>query len=153
MDLQEIERILSSNDESTVTELIADCHRGEHSQTGYALGQYFLNRNYAEEAEGHILAGGISQRTSDGVQYVLHEYCQPESEECRQFVMEHPGPNNAYWPHFSLRPSTIKMEAWRRTGDFREDAGHFEIDYARRYVDAGYRSCFFNTVYCFHIGK
>jgi GR25 family glycosyltransferase involved in LPS biosynthesis len=118
-----------------------------------SLGQVLVNRNYAEEADGHIITGGTSQHTGSGIQYIRHEYYPPHSRESQQFLMQNPGPTNAYWPHFSLRPSTVRMEAWKRTGDFQEDAAHFEMEYAGRYVDAGFRSCFFNTVYCLHIGR
>ena len=117
------------------------------------IGQVLVNRNYAEETNGHEIVGGVQKRTEGGIQYIEHEYYAPDSQKMEQFSAWNPGPHCAYWPHFSLRPSLMRLEAWERTGEFNENAAHFEMEYAHRYLAAGYRSCFFNTVYCLHTGR
>lgn len=116
------------------------------------IGQILINRNYAEEANGFEISGGFPNQTANGIQYILHEYYPSGSEGLARLHSTH-RLHNAYWPHFSLRPSLVRMEAWDKTGEFDESSDHFELDYASRYMDAGYRSCFFNTVYCLHIGR
>ncbi len=59
---------------------------------------------------------------------------------------------NAWWPHFSLRPSLLRTAAVAEVGSFDEDAPHFELDFAHRYVAAGWSSAAFDDVTCVHLG-
>lgn len=53
------------------------------------------------------------------------------------------------WPHFSLRPSVIRCEALRRTGNFQQ-LRFFEHAFAKRWTDAGIVTVFLAEKYCFH---
>lgn len=107
-------------------------------------GQVLFNRNYAEVPEDRDILGGLVRETPDGVSYRLHLH---DTAPVRQ------GRSNAWWPHYSLRPALIRAEAFQRVGRFDPNAEHFELDYARRYVQAGYRSAFIDTIGLKHIGK
>jgi GT2 family glycosyltransferase len=107
-------------------------------------GQVLFNRNYAEGRDDRDIVGGIVRETAGGVAYRLHVH-DPEP-------LAH-GRSNGWWPHYSLRPSLTRVEAFRRVGRFDPRAEHFELDYARRYVQAGYRSAFLDTIGLEHIGR
>jgi hypothetical protein len=120
-----------------------------------SVGQVLFNRNYAEVLEDRELAGGLLGPSGDpGLRHVLHEHYEPGSEEYRRFEDAHPRKrSNAYWPHYSLRPSVLQSRVLETLGPYDETAAHFELDYARRYVRAGFRSAFFDGIYCLHIGR
>ena len=61
--------------------------------------------------------------------------------------------NNLYWPHFSFRVGLTKTEVYNKVGSFNETAKHFEMEYAYRYVNKGYKTTFLDGVYCAHIGR
>ena len=107
-------------------------------------GQVLLNRNYAEMPEEHDILGGVVRETPDGVGYRLHVH---------DAAMAVQGRSNAWWPHYSLRPSLTRVEVFQRVGRFDSNAEHFELDYARRYLQAGYCSAFLDTIGLKHIGK
>lgn len=107
-------------------------------------GQVLFNRNYAELPDDRDIVGGIARQTSNGVAYRLHVHDPAPVTQ---------GRSCAWWPHYSLRPSLTRTEVFRRVGRFDPAAGHFELDYARRYVQAGFRSAFLDTIGVKHIGK
>jgi GR25 family glycosyltransferase involved in LPS biosynthesis/glycosyltransferase involved in cell wall biosynthesis len=108
-----------------------------------AIGQVLFNRNYAETWADHGIRGGDVRRTArEGLRYRRHVHGPAPAG----------GPSNAWWPHFSLRPSLMRTEAIKATGTFDEDAGHFELDFARRYADAGRVSAFLDTISALHTG-
>ena len=118
------------------------------------LAQVVFNRNYAELLKGRALVGGTVRRHQDrGFRYVLHEYT-PEGAERDAFFSRHPAGSrsNTWWPHFSLQPSLIDVGRLRSVGSFTE-AGPFEQEFARRFMQAGWRTAFFDSVVCFHIGR
>lgn len=119
------------------------------------IGQVLFNRNYAElydEVDLNI-PGGINKNLSN-VEYLIHEYCPHNSEKLNLFNKKHSGKaSNAYWPHFSFRPSILKANIFKKIGIYSDKNGHFEMDYAKRYTNLGYKSAFFNGIYCKHIGK
>jgi len=117
------------------------------------IGQVLINRNYAETEADHNIVGGHWNRTSTGLNYILHEYYPLKSKELAAFEKRNPGPHNAYWPFYSLRPSLFRRNIWDVIGPYCEDPCHFEMEYAYRYVEAGYQSCFFPAIYCLHIGR
>lgn len=107
-------------------------------------GQVLFNRNYAEVPEDRDILGGLVRETPKGVGYRLHVHDPAGVAQ---------GRSNAWWPHYSLRPSLIRAEVFRRVGRFDPNAKHFELDYARRYMQAGFRSAFLDTIGLKHIGK
>lgn len=118
------------------------------------LGQVLFNRNYAEVLEDRRIPGGFRRRSrGSGHRCVVHEHYPPGTEEYLRFQEGHGRGSNAYWPHFSLRPSVLRTDVFARVGPFDEAAGHFERDYAERYVGAGFRSAFFDGVFALHTGR
>ena len=118
-------------------------------------GQVVFNRNYAELADPEYvdLAGGFDKLTKEKNRYVLHEFHPKGSEEEAEFYKRNPNSRSScYWPHFSLNPSVIKTNVFS-VGEFNEEAKHFEMEFAGRYVEAGWKTCFFDDIYCSHIGR
>ncbi len=118
------------------------------------LGQVLFNRNYAETLEDREFVGGNARRTAaHGCRYVTHEHYAADSADYAAFRERHPGLSNAWWPHYSLRPSVLRTTVFERVGAFDEAAPHFEQDYAHRYMRAGFRSSFFDGIYSLHTGR
>lgn len=117
------------------------------------LGQVLFNRNYAEVLADRDIPGGQLRVSPAGDRYVVHEHHDPGSELYRRLAEVHRRPSNVYWPHYSLRPSLLRATVFERVGPFDEQASHFELDYARRYVHARLSSAFFDGVNCLHIGR
>jgi len=121
------------------------------------LGQVVMNRNYAEHAnnEGLNLVGGFPQRTKiSGKRYIVHEFYNRGSESEGEFWKKNPTAQSCcYWPHFSLNPSLIKFDIFKKVGTFNETASHFEMEFAGRYTNNNYLTAFQDGVYVSHIGR
>ena len=118
-----------------------------------SIGQVLFNRNYAELATDLNIPGGI-KKTINSIEYLEHEYCPNGSDLLKQFNKKHHGkPSNAYWPNFSFRPSILSSRVIKKIGEYSDTNGHFEMDYANRYTNLGYKSAFYNGIFCRHIGK
>jgi hypothetical protein len=117
------------------------------------IGQALFNKNYAEIEPYKIrIAGGI-EKTIKNKNYVLHEHYNPGTQDYEKFLQRTKGySTNGYWPHFSFRPSVLSCDMLRDVGLF-YTTPHFEMEYAKEYTEKGYRSAFFNTFSCIHIGK
>ncbi len=103
------------------------------------VSQVLFNVNYAETYEqGWDINGGM--KLEKGV--LLHEKKENVS-----------GRNCAYWPHYSFRPSMVDVKTILKLGNFDSANNFFERDYADKYYEAGYKSCFFTQMTCTHIGK
>jgi len=102
--------------------------------------QVLYNRNYAETYEGWDINGSEPIQGEPG--FILHV----KSDKI-------PGHNSAYWPHYSFRPSMIRVSRIMELGNYDSPNTFFERDYADRYFAKGYKSAFFNTVSSLHIGK
>ena len=79
------------------------------------LGQVLFNRNYAElyDTEDIEIPGGL-KKMSGKIHYIEHEYCPHGSKKLQEFNLKNGGkPSNAYWPHYSFRPSVIKCDNLR----------------------------------------
>jgi GR25 family glycosyltransferase involved in LPS biosynthesis/tetratricopeptide (TPR) repeat protein len=109
--------------------------------------QVLFNRNYAETIEhtntkGHIV---LEAKTSEECMPVLlHNHNTSE-----QFHF----PNCCYWPDYSFRPSMIDVDTILGLGNYNTENQFFEMDYAYKWYNAGYRSAFYNMVCCRHIGR
>jgi GR25 family glycosyltransferase involved in LPS biosynthesis len=101
--------------------------------------QLIYNRNYGETMNDYTLNGHIPV-TED---FCLHEY------KSGSF----PYQNCHYWPHYSFRPGLTKVDAILKLGNFDSSNTFFEMDYANRWTNAGYKTGFFNDITCQHIGK
>jgi GT2 family glycosyltransferase len=118
------------------------------------IGQVLFNRNYAETLADRDIPGGFRRSSAaHGHRYVLHEHYDPETESYRRFQAGHGRTSNAWWPHFSLRPSVLRTSVFTQVGPFDERAGDFEHDYARRYLEAGLPSAFLDGVFALHTGR
>jgi tetratricopeptide (TPR) repeat protein len=117
-------------------------------------GQALFNNHYSEvELFKHPIAGGILKRTKDGTRYYVHEYYPTNTKEYQEFIKKHSGVGTCgYWPHFSFRPSVLRVSMLMDVGSY-YNTGHFEMQYANEYVAKGYKSVFFDTFCCIHIGK
>lgn len=103
--------------------------------------QVLFNANYSEREliHGGELVDGDTQRPY--IRHVHHTHPLPYA-------------NCAYWPHFSLRPGLWDMQRMRSTvGMFDPRASHFELEYAHRYVAAGFITCFLPGMCSVHTGK
>jgi len=109
-------------------------------------GQCLVNVNYSELPSDGI-PGGFFDRTTIGTPYYQHEYYAVLPEK---FVNI---PSCAYWPHFSFRPSLVNTKIFRELGKFDTNVGHFEMDYAYKYISKGYISCFLPYISSKHIGR
>ena len=110
-------------------------------------GQCLININYSELPSDTIPGGFFKKTYSNGTPYYQHEY-YPILPDKFKYT-----PNCAYWPHFSFRPSLINTKIFKDIGEFNTTVGHFEMDYAFKYVAKGYISCFLPYISSKHIGR
>jgi len=118
------------------------------------LGQVLLNTNYGETLACRGLVGGTVRHDAGGVRYRVHDYVPAGTEAWTELLGSlAPGvQTNAWWPHFSLRPSMLRTSAIRSVGRFDPAAAHFELDFALRYTERGFVSAFFDSICCLHLG-
>ncbi|MEP7274398.1 MAG: glycosyltransferase family 10, partial [Acidobacteriota bacterium] len=120
------------------------------------LGQVLFNRNYGETLESRTIHGGHVKRTAEtGIRYRVHEYIPTDSPEYEVYLrsLAPDSTSNAWWPHYSLRPSLLRMSAIRKVGAYDSESGHFELDFAHRYTALGYSSAFLDSINALHIGR
>ena len=108
----------------------------------YNVKQILYNRNYGETIKDYGIQG---HRMIRNVPFDVAVHVQKEG----QF----PYGNNHYWPHYSFRPSFIEASAILILGNYDSENQFFEMDYANRWVSAGYRSGFYNRITNRHIGR
>lgn len=116
---------------------VADSINFLKSQTD--IKQVLFNRGYAETIENLDLRG--YSPLSPG--FVVHDH------KHGQF----PYPNCHYWPHYSFRPSMVDVDTILKLGNYDSPNTFFEMDYAKKWTDAGYRSAFFDMICCRHTGR
>lgn len=69
-----------------------------------------------------------------------------------EFTSKYLAPKNcAFWPHFTLNPNLMKTEVFSTLGPFTTE-GHFEKDYGLRYINAGFKTAYLESMRCIHIG-
>ncbi|MET4576477.1 glycosyltransferase [Ottowia thiooxydans] len=118
------------------------------------VAQVLFNRNYAETLTDRALVGGFHRKHAlSGHRYVLHEHLPPEKHS--EFFSRHPAGvlSNLWWPHFSLRPSLMDTRKLQALAGFDEGPGHFEQEFANRFMAAGHGSAFFDLITCQHTGR
>ncbi len=128
----------------------------EESPAPLGIHQVVHNRQYVQliRPRDIDLKGGIQQYLGDQTRYILHEFHPNGSESQQEFWRRVGGGYSAcYWPYYSLNPSVMKSEVYRCLGPFREDVRHFEMDYANRFTNAGFRTAFLDGIFRLHIGK
>ena len=111
-----------------------------HQLDSENVSQILFNRNYAEEfSDNAQLCGG--KRLDNNLLLHIH------NEEGLT------GPNSAYWPHYSFRPSLIRWTTIKKLGNYDSQNQFFEKDYADKYTESGYKSAFYDEITCLHTGK
>ncbi|MEE9571829.1 MAG: glycosyltransferase, partial [Candidatus Neomarinimicrobiota bacterium] len=101
--------------------------------------QVLFNRGYGETIEDYDITSYIPLDN----EFSLHDHKQGHfsTRNCH------------YWPHYSFRPSLIKTDAIMALGNYDSHNQFFEMDYANRWNDAGYKSAFINYITNRHIGR
>jgi len=107
-----------------------------------SIHQILFNKNYAETISNYDLVGG-SEINGHSADFILHIKDEPNLK----------GRNCAYWPHYSFRPSMCIVDTILKLGNYTSPNTFFEMDYANKYFNNGYKSAFFNEITCIHIGK
>lgn len=128
----------------------------EEAIPGLGIQQVVHNRQYVQliRPRDIDLKGGIQQYLGDQTRFILHEFHPNGSEEQQEFWRRVGGGYSAcYWPYYSLNPSVMTTDVYKYLGPFREDVRHFEMDYANRYTNAGWRTAFLDGIFRLHIGK
>jgi FkbM family methyltransferase len=105
------------------------------------VNQILFNRNYGEiinhyATGGHFITGARNP-------FVIHDYN----------VRKHTYENCHYWPHYSFRPSMVRVSTILGIGNFDSPNQFFEMDYANKWTEAGNKSGFFNKITNRHIGR
>ena len=117
------------------------------------INQVLFNKNYSE-LEEHYIVGGYLCKTDNNNEYIIHEHFHVNTNEHKLTIEKYNNASNCiYWPHFSFRPSIIRTSVFKQLGKFNDKSSFFERDYAERYCNANFISCFLNKVSCKHIGK
>lgn len=101
--------------------------------------QVLFNRAYGETIENLDSRGYLPVEPG----FVVHEHKQG------QF----PYSNCHYWPHYSFRPGVIRADVILKLGNYDSPNTFFEMDYAHRWTSAGYKTAFFDSINCRHIGR
>jgi len=133
-----------------VRNYISDCLEVLGNNKTY--GQCLINKNYIETEMDVDIKGGFLEKTKTGLRYYRHQYCPDEKTKFEYSSKYGNSKTCFYWPHFSFRPSLIRKEVFDKVGNFNENASHFEMDYAYRYIRY-YTSVFLDSIYCMHIGR
>jgi GR25 family glycosyltransferase involved in LPS biosynthesis len=115
-------------------------------------GQALVNIDYTEDQKtANDIWGSQILYTNSGERYALHRHFtgQQLDEESKKVGCA----NNLYWPHFSLRVGVTKTQVYDSVGKFNENAQHFEMEYAQRYVAKGFKTAFLDGIHTTHIGR
>ncbi len=126
----------------------------EESKEG--IKQVVQNRQYVQliRPRDIDLKGGFQRYLSNGYRYILHEFYPKHSKEESEFWQRNNGGFSAsYWPYYSLNPSVMESEIYKYLGAYNENVKHFEMDYASRFTNAGFKTAFFDNITRLHIGK
>ena len=113
---------------------------------GETIGDYKIVGHNALDNENATLVNDVTGGRGVGIGVVLHEHMDAPGAN-------YPYSNCHYWPHYSFRPSLIDVEAVLKVGDFNTENQFFEMDYAHKWMQCGYRSAFFNRITNRHIGR
>ena len=103
--------------------------------------QVLFNVNYGETIDNYNVRGHITLKSTNNI--ALHNYCKGDFNY----------PNCHYWPYYSFRPSLIETKVILELGNFDSVNKFFEMDYALKWLNSGYKSAFFNRITCRHIGR
>ena len=121
-----------------------------------SYGQCLMNINYTEDTDSGNNIWGSSMKyhgSKDTIKtrYFIHNYYAGKELEVEQKKLG--CPSSLYWPHFSFRVGITKTSVLKDIGRYDETAKHFEMEYAHRFVNKGYKTTFLDGIYCAHIGR
>ena len=112
--------------------------------------QVCINKNYDNNSEKRC-KGGIEFYTAGNLRYFIHEYCTTD-EEKRAFAIKYGDCLTCnYWPYYSLQPSLVSSDIFRELSF--EEEPHFELAFAKRYAERGWKTAFLQESNTRHIGK
>lgn len=119
------------------------------------LRQVCVNRNYNVNSTRRSV-GGLEHFTRGNLRYFVHEHCTLDvfSEKYGRDVM-----SCCYWPHFSLQPSLIDASIFKEiefedlSNNDSSLSSHFEMTFARKYTNKGWKTAFSQESNTTHIGK
>ena len=114
-------------------------------------GQCLLNINYAEDTKSGNTLWGAEQHCINSSRYFIHRFYQ--GNQLEEEVKRAGYQNCFYWPHFSFRVGLTSVNVLKEIGPFDENSKHFEMEYAYRYVQKGYKTTFLDGIFCSHIGR
>lgn len=123
-----------------------------------SYGQCLLNYHYAEVSEQQVRGGFARSIPSSNKEYYdlkffEHQYIKDPIERSNFHKTLKPGQGSScYWPHFSFRVGMTKTKVFEDIGVF-NPVNHFEMEYANRYFDKGFITCYFDSLYCSHTGR
>lgn len=103
--------------------------------------QIVFNINYGETTNDYRITG---HKPTSYSQYVLHNHTK--NGEMKYLNCE-------YWPNYSFRPAITDVSAILNIGNFDTQNTFFEMDYANKWTDMGYKTAFFNRITSRHIGR
>lgn len=133
------------------TTWLSNCYQILKSNT--KLGQCLVNKNYGEAEETMMIFGGhLVNPTSSTPRHYIHEYYQGEELKTHQQNNQNVA-TCSYWPHYSLRVGLQLTKIWTQLGEYNDLADHFEMEYANRYIKAGWKTAFLDNLACCHIGR
>lgn len=121
------------------TSYIDKAIEGIEKLSNYNVKQLLYNRSYAEIIEDYRISGYIDEKD-----FCVHQH---NNNNNINYV------NNHYWPHYSFRPSLTVVDVILSLGNFDSSNQFFELDYANKWNNAGYKSGFFNKITNKHIGR
>ncbi len=115
--------------------------------------QVLFNENYGEiSSDLSRIKGGEIRKTSKGKKFRVHVHYPIGTSAYQEYMMTLGGGSNTHWPHFSFRPSLFATDIWEPVGNYKMEQ-EFERNFARRYVDAGFKSAFLIGLHHIHIGR
>jgi GR25 family glycosyltransferase involved in LPS biosynthesis/tetratricopeptide (TPR) repeat protein len=110
------------------------------SLTDHNIKQILFNRSYGESIDHYNTCS--HKHLNDT--YSIHEYL-PDNNSTRK--------NCYYWPHYSFRPSIIDVKSVLEIGNFNTSESFFEMAYAKKWTNQGFKSGFLNKITNIHIGR
>jgi GR25 family glycosyltransferase involved in LPS biosynthesis len=114
--------------------------------------QVLLNLNYTEDTHTANSIWGAKMVISDpSSRLFVHRYYTGSELEHQNRLLG--CANCLYWPHFSFRVGLTDTSIYKELGLFSLTHPHFEMDYAQRYIEKGYKTSFLDGIFCTHIGR
>ena len=132
-------------------------------------GQCLINANYTEDinTSSNIWMCNVCQPKNKNDRMYITHWHNPHKFLCDQIYQEvvknqkqsqlhnylYSFSDQLYWPDYSLRPGITRMEVFKNVGKYDENANHFEMDFAFRYYEKGWRTAFLFGCFQHSAGK